>query len=97
VHPVFESVDTYDAQGFLAWLQEPGRAREGFRYQLLNGRIVRTPPAGWPHGSIEGNRVRELGAFVRQCGAGRGFGSSQGYLLPSGDASVEAVAGGERE
>ncbi len=44
-----------------------------------------TPPAGYPHGAIEGNIVALLHGFVRQHALGRVFGSSQGYALPTGD------------
>lgn len=44
-----------------------------------------TPPAGWPHGSIEATLVRHLGNHVAERNLGRVLGSSQGFQLPSED------------
>ena len=55
------------------------------RYELVNERIVMTPPAGWGHGEIEARVIRILGDFVERHSLGRVFGSSTGYDLPSGD------------
>ena len=54
-------------------------------YELLDGEIVMTPPAGWPHGKL-GNRLQvRLGVVVEAGGLGIVFDSSQGFVLPSGD------------
>ena len=55
------------------------------RYELVAGRIVMTPPAGWTHASIENRIATILGAHVRRHGLGIVFGSSLGFILPSGD------------
>jgi Uma2 family endonuclease len=83
--PIFESVNTMDAAEFAAWIE--GRQRDGdlHRYELLNGRVVMTPPAGWPHGQVEAEIVYLLRGFVVQRDLGRVFGSSQGFVLPTGD------------
>ena len=44
-----------------------------------------SPPAGWPHGSVEANILAPLATFVRTQGLGLVLGSSAGYNLPSGD------------
>ena len=44
-----------------------------------------SPPAGWPHGSVESNIHIPLGSFVRTHQLGIVLGSSAGYDLPSGD------------
>ncbi len=79
--PSFESLEGMTQEAFADWVgqHEPlGVAR----YELLNGRIVMTPPAGYPHGGL-GARIVVL---VREHGEdGLVFESSQGYALPSGD------------
>lgn len=55
------------------------------RYEYLSGRIVTTPPAGYPHGEIESAVVRWLHQHVNERGFGKIFGSGQGFELPSGD------------
>ena len=44
-----------------------------------------SPPAGWPHGSVESNIHTPLATFVRTNRLGLVLGSSAGYDLPSGD------------
>jgi Uma2 family endonuclease len=54
-------------------------------YELLDGEIVVSPPAGWPHGRV-GSRLQVLlGGFVEQKQLGLVFDSSQGFVLTSGD------------
>lgn len=82
--PIFESVTTMEQVEFERWIgQHLGPDRH--RYELLNGRVVMNPPAGWPHGEIEANVVRVIGTFVRETAVGKVFGSSQGFELPTGD------------
>lgn len=83
--PVFESVETFTQAEFLDLVGQRGRLGDIQHYELLNGRVVMTPPAGYPHGGIEATLLRIIGTFVRAGGLGRVFGSSQGYELPSGD------------
>jgi Uma2 family endonuclease len=54
-------------------------------YELLNGRVVMNPPAGYPHGEIGGNIQRIVGRLVHDRALGKVFDSSQGFELPSGD------------
>jgi Uma2 family endonuclease len=81
--PMFESTTFSTQEDFARWVVK--RAIEPNRYELLNGRIVMTPPAGYPHGEVEGNIVYRLRAFVGDTMTGKVFGSSQGFELPSGD------------
>lgn len=79
--PSFESLEGMTQEAFAEWIErhEPlGVAR----YELLNGRIVMTPPAGYPHGGLG---VRIARAISDHAGDGLVFESSQGYALPSGD------------
>lgn len=54
-------------------------------YELIDGRIVMTPPAGWPHGKTENRTQVKLSAHVDRNGLGVVLGSSTGYDLPTGD------------
>jgi Uma2 family endonuclease len=80
----FESVGTLGQAAFRAFVERRGR-RDGNHYELLNGRIVMNPPAGYPHGDI-GHRLQlVLGRLATARGLGKVFDSSQGFDLPSGD------------
>lgn len=80
----FRSYERFSQAEFATWLQglPPGDLH---RYELLNGFIVREPPAGWPHGEVAAEILRQLATFVRTHRLGRVFDSSQGFDLPSGD------------
>ena len=80
----FVSTETFTQKEFKHWLDERP-ASDINHYELLRGRIVMSPPAGWPHGSVESNIHVPLGSFVRARGLGITLGSSAGYDLPSGD------------
>lgn len=80
----FVSTETFTQKEFKHWLDERP-ASDINHYELLRGRIVMSPPAGWPHGSVESNIHIPLGSFVRTHGLGITLGSSTGYDLPSGD------------
>ena len=69
---------------FRAWLDERPDGGRG-HYELLDGRIVVTPPAGWPHGQIAVNVTLALRQRADRDHVGRVFGSSAGFDLPSGD------------
>ena len=68
---------------FACWVEK--RGTEPHRYELLNGRVVMTPPAGYPHGEIEATLVALLRQHVAAGKLGKVFGSRQGFDLPSGD------------
>jgi len=80
----FRSEETFTQKEFRRWLDERPRSDIN-HYELLNGRIVMTPPAGWPHGGIEARIVRLIGEHVERLKLGIVVGSSGGYDLPSGD------------
>jgi Uma2 family endonuclease len=82
---VFESTRTVTPEEFGEWVEARHRAHDDRRSELLNGRVVMTPPAGYPHGEIEANLVRIVGSWVFDHRLGKVFGSSQGFMLPSGD------------
>jgi Uma2 family endonuclease len=84
VEPVFESITSMDQASFAAWI-EARPAHDDNHYELLNGRVVMTPPAGWPHGSI-GSRIVTRMTLASDAGRhGRVFDASQGFELPTGD------------
>ncbi len=80
----FHSDDSFTQQEFGQWLTERPRSDIN-HYELLNGRIVMTPPAGWPHGRIEAKLVRLLDEHTSRLQLGIVLGSSTGFDLPSGD------------
>lgn len=69
---------------FRAWLDERPSSDIG-HYELLNGRIVVSPPAGWPHGRIGARVTRVLDQHAERHRLGQAFDSSTGFDLPSGD------------
>ena len=69
---------------FRAWLDERPDSDLG-HYELLNGRIVVSPPAGWPHGRIGARVARVLDQHVERHRFGQALDSSTGFDLPSGD------------
>jgi len=80
----FESTHTMAQAEFATWVEQRV-CLDPNHYELLNGRIVMNPPAGYPHGSVESRIVRVLGSFVAEHGLGEVLGSSQGFELPEGD------------
>jgi Uma2 family endonuclease len=82
---VFESTRTVTPDEFAEFVEERERQGDRSHYELLNGRVVMNPPAGYPHGEIGSNLQRLLGNFVCERRLGKVFDSSQGFELPSGD------------
>jgi Uma2 family endonuclease len=80
----FRSDEHFDQKQFRRWL-DARPASDINHYELINGRIVMTPPAGWPHGGVEAALVVPLGQYVQSRKLGVVLGSSAGYDLPSGD------------
>src|SRR5215211_8505745 len=75
---IFESTTCLSQEEFAAWVD---KRRDDNHYELLNGRVVMTPPAGWPHGGV-GSRIQQLVAsHVFANGLGEVFDSSQGFEL----------------
>ena len=79
----FESVQSFTQEQFAEWVGRRGPNDE--RFELLNGRIVMTPPSGWPQGEASGTLAALLVPVVRQKRIGRVFAADQGFELPSGD------------
>src|SRR5258705_4819105 len=80
----FVSPEIFTQKEFKRWLAEQPRSDIN-HYELLHGKIVMNPPAGWPHASIEANILAPVTTFVRTRGLGVVLGSSAGYDFPSGD------------
>jgi Uma2 family endonuclease len=80
----FESARSMGPDEFARWV-EARPASDINHYELLNGRVVMTPPAGYPHGEIGGALQFVLSSHVRPRGLGKVFDSSQGFRLPTGD------------
>lgn len=80
----FRSEETFTQEEFRRWLEclPPSDVN---RYELINGRIVMSPPAKFRHGWVEANLHRTLGRHVDELGLGIVLGSSAGFDLPSGD------------
>lgn len=89
IHPmqglVFESTSTVSQDEFAEFVQERESRGDTSHYELLNGRVIMNPPAGYPHGEIGSNLQGIIWNFVRERKLGRVFDSSQGFELPSGD------------
>jgi Uma2 family endonuclease len=80
----FRSEERFTQAQFYDWLREYGRWAKG-RYELIGGRIVMTPPAGFPHSKVIAKLVSILLPYVEERRLGEVFESSAGYELPSGD------------
>ena len=80
----FESTHSVTQTAFRAFVEKRAQ-RDEYHYELLNGRVVMNPPAGYPHGEIEHRVQVALFRLATDRGLGKVFGSSQGYELPSGD------------
>lgn len=80
----FVSTERFSQDEFEAWLAELPSWDEN-HYELLNGSIGMSPPAGWPDGGVEAGIVYALVTCTTQHHLGTVLGSSTGYRLPSGD------------
>ena len=80
----FRSDATFTLRTFRRWVDSRPMSDVN-RYELVGGRIVMTPPAGWLHGTLEARLVSALERYVARQSLGHVFGSSVGYRLPSGD------------
>lgn len=81
--PIFESITSMETAEFESWAHARA-AWDANHYELLQGRVVVMPPAGFPHGRIELRLGARLFAAAEAIGA-QAFGSSQGFVFPSGD------------
>jgi len=73
------------AAAFAQFVEAHDWSRDHSKLELLQERIVVTPPAGYPRSEIAANVTGELRNFVRPRKLGRVLDASQGYALPSGD------------
>jgi Uma2 family endonuclease len=80
----FRSEERFTQKQFRRWAEQRPRADIN-RYELIDGRIVMTPPAGWAHSSVASRLVHLLNEHVGSRNTGWVFESSAGYNLPSGD------------
>jgi Uma2 family endonuclease len=63
---------------------------DAWQYELVRGRLVRRPPAGWEHGNVELKVARILAAFVEEHKLGTVVVGEAGFLLsqPNEDETV---------
>jgi Uma2 family endonuclease len=62
---------------------------DGWRYELVQGRLVRMPPTGYEHGRVTATLLARLHHCVEQNSAGVVLGSETGFLLSrEGDADT---------
>ena len=80
----FRSDEHFTQDEFRRWLDDRPQSDIN-HYELINGRIVMTPPAGWPHGRIGTCLTSVLNQYVNSRKLGMVLDSSTGYDLPSGD------------
>jgi Uma2 family endonuclease len=83
VQTSFESDRWFTQEEFAMWVL--GRTSDLERFELMNGRIVMTPPSGWPQGESSASVAALLTGWIKPRGLGRVFGADQGFELPSGD------------
>jgi Uma2 family endonuclease len=80
----FRSEERFTQEEFRAWLDRLPSSDIN-HYELIRGQIVMSPPAGWPHGSVDATLSHLIRAHVHANRLGRVCGLSAGYDLPSGD------------
>jgi Uma2 family endonuclease len=80
----FRSDARFDQASFRRWLRRRP-ASDINHYELIDGRIIMNPPAGWPHARIGTTLNRLIDEHVQQHHLGIVLDSSAGYDLPSGD------------
>lgn len=80
----FQSLEEYTLEDFLEFLANLLPVDVN-RYELIQGRIVMTPPAGYGHGSSESRINGQVWNLVFRKKLGVCLGSSTGLILPSGD------------
>lgn len=80
----FRSDESFTPRTFRRWVDSRPTADVN-HYELVRGRIVMTPPAGWTHAGVGVRIGGLLDAHVRRHGLGKVFDSSLGYILPSDD------------
>jgi Uma2 family endonuclease len=71
-----------------------GMPDDAWHYELVRGRLVRMPPTGWEHGSLESRLDRILAAFVDEHRLGTVVVGEAGFLL-SRPGEEETVLGAD--
>lgn len=87
----FRSLESMTQEQFARWL-ETIPADDLHHYELLEGFVVREPPAHWPHGEVDAEILHRIKSYLRRRPLGRAFSSSQGFNLPTGDTVEPDVA-----
>ena len=87
----FRSEERFSQAEFHEWLRDYSRWAPG-RHELIDGRIVVTPPAGFPHSDVVAKLVALLLVHVESRGLGKVRESSAGYEFPSGDTLAPDVS-----
>jgi Uma2 family endonuclease len=59
--------------------------RDGSKYEVVDGELVRMSPGGWPHERIISRLVARIQAHVEREKLGDVLGSNAMYVLPSGN------------
>jgi Uma2 family endonuclease len=80
----FRSEETFTQEEFRVWL-DGLPSSDINHYELIRGRIVMSPPAGWPHGGVGSKLNHLIRSHVEAHRFGIVLDSSAGYDLPSGD------------
>jgi Uma2 family endonuclease len=65
-------------------------ADDGYRSELVRGRLVREPPAGFDHGRIGIRLAMKLAAFVEEARLGVVVGAETGFILSEVPPTVRA-------
>lgn len=63
---------------------------DGFRTELVRGRVVREPPAGMDHGEIGNHLAFLITGFVRRHGLGKVYNADTGFVLFENPPTVRA-------
>jgi Uma2 family endonuclease len=58
---------------------------DGWRYELVQGRLVRMPPSGWDHANITGGLYVAIYQFVSAVGIGRAVPGETGFDISHTD------------
>ncbi|MFO0981486.1 MAG: Uma2 family endonuclease [Planctomycetota bacterium] len=88
----FRSTRAFTQAEFEEWAMSDRVPCTLYRYELLGGHVVMEPPAGYPHGETAAALVALLYGAISAAKAGKVYGSSQGFALPSGDTVEPDIA-----
>lgn len=91
INSAFVSVETFTSEEFERLMAELPPSDPN-TYELIRGRILMTPPPGWPHGLYGSRVVAALTNFVMADTLGLVFGSSQGFRLTGEDTVAPDIA-----